>query len=72
MLCNIKQVKKKKKKAVFVVVVNGKLIKIFLVVSSIKKKKKKRILTMSNIVGLFGSASRVLKKSLNNVNRKLL
>ena len=59
------------KKAVFVVVVSGKLIKIFLVVSSITKKLKKRILTMSNIVGLFGSASHVLKKSLNNVNRKL-
>ena len=59
-------------KAVFVVVVNGKLIKIFLVVWSITKKLKKRILTMSNIVGLFGSASHVLKKSLNNVNEKLL
>ena len=35
------------------------------------EKLKKRILTMSNIVGLFGSASHVLKKSLNNVNRKL-
>ena len=49
------------KKAVFVVVVSGKLIKIFLVVWSITKKLKKRILTMSNIVGLFGSASHVLK-----------